>query len=247
MRRLLIALRAETPSPESRFLERVASGLGEVRYLDPWDVRALTQKYDVAICVGPVTSCPVADVKILFAFGPSSCHRDLGWDCVVTTSEASRENLIMRFGYGCAVLCEEPPLLEMRSGRRRLMSERVVSICASPEKGMADVNMSLWGRPSGGQVVFSSMEFNSLCRNGAYGLYVGGDGFDVQARRHLAFGSPVAVGNVEAIPERLRGKVFKMDDIIDDGRLKVKKVEPIEDDVPEGRYEDFVKRVMRRF
>lgn len=247
MRRLLIALRAETPSPESRFLASVASSIGEVRYIDPWDVKAFTTRYDLAICVGPVASCPVADKKILFAFGPSACHRDLGWDCVVATSEVARDNLAMRFGLQCSCLCIPVPLLEMESGRRRLMEEWQVSLYASPLKGMADVNMCLWGRLVEGQVPFSTMEFNSLCRNGAYGLYVDADGFDVQVRRHLAFGSPVVVaGDSQVLPEWLRDKVFRLEDLSDDGKPPVRKVDPVEDQVLTREYEASVRSVIRR-
>lgn len=237
----------ETPSPESRFLTSLAASIGEVRQIDPWDVNAFTTRYDLAICVGPVTSCPVADKRILFAFGPSSCHRDFGWDCVVTTSEVAKANLMARFGHGCSYRCIPVPLLEMQSGKRRLMSENQVSIYAAPLKGMADINMCLWGIPRDGQTPFSTMEFNSLCRNGAYGLYVDGDGFDVQVRKHLALGSPAVVaGNMDVLPEWLRGKVFKIEDLSDDGRLPVKKVEPVVDQVSESDYEASVRSIIRR-
>lgn len=239
---MLIALRIETPSPESRFLAKALGKFGELQILDPWDIRNCTVVYDLAVCVGPVSSCPRAKKRVLFCFGPTKNHLDLKWDIVVATSEKAVGNAMARFGHRATYCCREVPLLEMTAGRRRLMKEKVVSLCLSPQMGVAEVNMCLWGRPSMGQVHFSSMEFNSMCLNGAYGLYVDDDGYDVQVRRHLALGSPVVVPMREGLGS-IADKVFTMEEFTNG--LPEERVEPIADSVRVEDYEVFVDSIVR--
>lgn len=184
------ALRIESPSPESCFLEKVFLQFGEVDVLDPWDVRSHTSVYDLAVGVGPVLSVPLAKRKMLFVLGPTRLHQDLDWDDVIVTSPKAQRNAESRFKSYSRLELHPMPLLDMEAGKRRIRDRVQVSLCAFPVLiGAANVQMGIW---SNGEMPFDSMEFNSLCRHGAYGYYCGlDDGYDIQVRKHLAFGSPV--------------------------------------------------------
>jgi hypothetical protein len=190
---LRIALRIESPSPEALLLEEVLGQFGKVDVLGPWDIRSHTSVYDLAVGAGPVTSCPLAKQRLLFVLGPTAAHQDFDWDVAVVTSPKAQKNASLRFKTHCRVCLHPMPLLSMEAGKRRLRDNVSTALCASPipPSEVYGVQMSLWAWTKE-RGPFSAMEFNSLCRHGAYGYYCGlDDGYDVQARRHLALGSPV--------------------------------------------------------
>src|SRR5210317_2017194 len=108
MRKLQIALRVESPSPEAIFLKNILAKHGEVEPLDAWDVRSHTKVYDLAVGVGPITSCPLAHKKIQFVLGPSYLHLHLGWDVMVVTSPKAKSFMM---GYDAEVHLKPIPLL----------------------------------------------------------------------------------------------------------------------------------------
>lgn len=242
-----VALRIEAPSLEAALVAEVLGDLGEVDLLDPWDVRSVTEAYDLAVCVGPVTSCPIARRRVLLVLGPTAWHPKCAeWDDVVVTSPAAERNALGHFGHGVRVRLNPPPLLAMRAGRRRLLKRNVRGLCASPggeqEGAPASViEMALWSLPEGCQVPFSAMEFNSLCLNGAYGVYRRmGDGYDIQVRRHLALGSPVLAPRNEDV----LGDLAEL--CLEDFDGHSIPVEPVEDKVSVEGYVEALRETIRR-
>jgi len=243
---LRVALRIEVPSLEGQLVAEALGKAGPVDVLDPWDARSHSEKYDLAVCVGPVRGCPLARRRMLLVLGPTSWHsKRADWDDVVVTSPAAVRNAVRHFGHGPRFYLNPPPLLAMEAGRRRLMKRRVIGLCASPggeqEGGPAVIEMALWSLPEGRQVPFSAMEFNSLCLNGAYGVYRKmGDGYDVQVRRHLALGSPVLAPRDEGVLGDLAERCLEN---FDGHSIPV---EPVEDKVSIEGYVEALKEVIRR-
>ena len=240
-----LSLRIEAKSPESEFLKSFFGESGEVTELDGWDVRSHTQTYDVAVCIGAVRSCPVAARRILFVLGPTKWHHDLGWDEVIVTSQRAAINITRQFGHGSRVFTCPPPLLEMRAGSRRLMEPQnnsIIHLSSSrpkPEDAVT-AHMPIWTPlrkpPVGGAVTipFSPMEFNSRARHGATGYYGGmDDGYDIQVRRHLAFGS-----RVECPEDKL-----VMGDLLD---VCNRDIEPVEDEISKSDYRDQLTELLGR-
>lgn len=209
-----IAVRHQIPSLEADFIADALSADFEVTRLDPYDVRSHSQEYDLAICVGPVDSCPLAYKRVLFILGQTVNHLDLGWHTVVVTSEKARRLALERFGHRCRVLLQLPPILGLEMGRRRIMEPTKIWLHASdygceecdsqqnPETGDDEptLRMCLWATNKKDRL-FNALEFNSLVRAGARGWYptatspdmVGmEDGYDIQVRRHLSLGGFVS-------------------------------------------------------
>jgi len=201
-----LAVRYQTVSPESEFIERVLGDNADV--YGPWDIP--TSSYDVAICIGPVSSCPPAKKKILFVFGQVANHPDFDWDIVVTTSGMARDFSVKKFGHQVRAYKVIPPVLSASAGRRLLVDSRRGYIHASEMlcQSSSVKTFNIWGAKRSKIEIgtrarndwqdlrprfFSALEFNSLIRGGAVGYYPSSmaDGYDVQVRRHLAFGGRV--------------------------------------------------------
>jgi len=246
---LRIALRIESPSLEAELVESVLVEFGSVEILDPWDTRSFTETYDVALCAGPVTSCPYAKRRILLVLGPTHLHRDFGWDDVVVTSPRAQRNAMWKFNHGTRFYMHSPPLLNLEAGRLRLMERKVDGLCAAPcgpHVRWPATSMALWSLPSEGDIPFSAMQFNSLCLNGAYGIYRGmGDGYDVQVRRHLALGSPVVLGCRDADAIAVLGEDLA-DVCLDGFDGHSIPVEPVEDKVSVEGYKEALREIIRR-
>lgn len=190
---LKIAIRQETPSPESEFIKSI---FPEADAFDPW--KTPLNPYDVAVCIGPVKHCPPAKKRVLFVMGMTSSHHDLGWDAVVTTSDKALYLANRKFRYAACCRKLVPPVLQLNAGRKRLVDDCNETIHASDDPGLIifDDGMkkfSLWGASKQDASMFSVLEFNSMIRGGAVGFYPGKmtDGYDVQVRRHLALGGKV--------------------------------------------------------
>jgi len=250
MRRVLIALRVEVPSLEANLLTRFFRKMGEVKLIDGWDVDSHTQVYDLAVCVGPVSSSPLAKKRVLFVFGPSFGHRDLDWDIVVATSPKMLDTAVSMFGQNARVFLASPPLLNMESGRRRLMEPKKTwmqgsNLWSFVSDGDVDhdplTRMTMWSLPEDGRPLFSPMEFNSLALNGGRGFYLSvPDGYDIQVRRHLALGSPV-------VCEREYSVIGELADVCFDSLHGVPdRIEPIPDPVREEDYVAQLDEIMRR-
>lgn len=238
MVKLLIALRQEVSSPESRFITQILSKFGEVDVLDSWDIRNVTETYDLAIGVGPVTSCPQAEKKMLFVLGSTLAHKDFGWDTYIVTSRAAYNKL---FSYGSRIFLQTIPLLDMEAGSRRLMnSEEYLISLNGAFAHQTDFHMSCWRLSDFDiEVPFCAMEFNSRCRNGAIGNYYNmTDGYDIQVRKHLALGSPVICPKDKDVIGDLAG-------FVDDNSEKSEKQEPIEDKVSESDYITAIEEIIR--
>jgi ribose 1,5-bisphosphokinase PhnN len=97
--------------------------------------------------------------------------------------------------------------------------------------------MALWGGYEGG-TLFSSREFNSLAGNGAFGVYAGmADGYDVQVRRHLAFGSPV-------VCNQDRDVIGDLADLCVQNEGEMVRVERVKDGVRERDYLDSLDEII---
>lgn len=234
------ALRIDHPSPEHGLLERLLHNHGNVTVIDPWDIRSYSASYDVAFCVGPVGSCPLAKTKVLFVFGPISAYPALEWDVVVVTSHKAAERAVAAFGPAPRVRIAVPPLLAMEAGRRRLMDKREMPLHASCDHAEIDdaVRMAWWAQPRDGEISFTPLEFNSLCRHGAYGVYEDTDGYDLQVRRHLALGSPV-------VCPCDRDVIGDLADVCSPDEPKPLK-EPVADNVTQQDYEQQLDDALRR-
>lgn len=236
------ALRIERPSPEHELLHAILREHGEITIVDPWDMRAYSRSYDVAFCVGPVSTCPLAKTRVLFVLGPVAAHRNFDWDVVVVTSQKAAQCAMAAFGTAPRVYLATPPLLDMEAGRRRLMDQQTLALCASgslaaPQDGNY-LRMAWWTLPKQEEVAFSALEFNSLCRHGAYGVYGGDDGYDIQVRRHLALGSPV-------ICPCARDVIGDLADMCSTDEPK-KLDEPVKDDVTKQDYAQQISEAIRR-
>ena len=239
-----LALRIESRSLESDLVAGVLGDVGDVDVLNPWDERNCTERYDLAVCLGPVSSCPRADRMVLLVMGPTHGHHEMGWDDVVVTSPRARSSAMRHFGHGVRVHLNPPPLLAMQAGRRRLMERKVEGLCASPSgphENWPVISMSLWSLPNEGEVPFSAMEFNSLCLNGAYGIYrYALDGYDIQVRRHLALGSPVLAPR----DEEVTGDLAEL--CLEDFDGHSIPVDPVEDKVLVEDYVGALEDIVRR-
>jgi hypothetical protein len=219
------------------------SKFGDVEVLDPWDVRNVTETYDLAVGVGPVTSCPQARWKILFVLGDTARHKEFGWDTLIVTSRAALVNVFM---HNSKTYVHPMPLLEMEAGSRRLMKQDRSTIRLGGPIGKMDCQMSLWGLPEPGQVPFSAMDFNSRCLNGAVGDYSGMDnGYDIQVRRHLALGSVVCCPKDRGVIGDLADVVIDESDLLEGKHLEMKQ-EVIEDKVSKSDYVAAIEELIRR-
>ena len=205
-----LALTYAIPSPELEVIAEAIKGEDELTMIPQWSTSSHTTVYDVAMCVGPVTHCPLARRRILFVFGMTKNHLSADWDIVVVTSESARKIALRYFGYGPRIFLLPPPLSGLHLARRRIVDPKRELLHAS-EGGFvlrADVGiLSLWAdlgfersEPENLELPippppqqFSLLEFNSRIKAGAIGFYPKEmeDGFDLQVRRHLALGGPV--------------------------------------------------------
>jgi hypothetical protein len=144
---------------------------------------------------------------VLLVFGMTVSHLPADWDVAVVTSRKAERVAGRMFGVRTKVVRLEPPILGLEVGRRRMVDPFDGVLHASEAAaGVPGARMMrLWGAAPGGPwdafgerrgepEPFSLLEFNSLVRGGAVGFYPGGmdDGYDVQARRHLALGGEVS-------------------------------------------------------
>jgi len=121
---LRVAVRHELESPESELVASAIRHAGHhVTEFGPWDIEAYAQAHDVAVCVGPVSSCPLARQKHLLVMGMTASHEDLGWDRVIVTSRKASRLVKARFGHGVRVKQIEPPLLDLDAGKRRIVDQ----------------------------------------------------------------------------------------------------------------------------
>jgi hypothetical protein len=219
--------------------------MGSVDVMNSWDYRSHQEAYDVAVCVGPVSSCPLSKRRVLFVFGPTCIHPDYNWDLVVVTSDKARIKAVRRFGHKVMVFLAPPPLLALEAGRRRLMDPQDGWIHASPLNDVSGPNkmtrMALWSNPKDGQHPFNPMEFNSRALNGAKGFYMGmDDGYDIQVRRHLHLGSPVVCPRDREVIGGLADVCFETIESVASIR------EPILDGITTAGYKSTIQDIMRR-
>jgi hypothetical protein len=196
----------------------------------------------LAVGVGPVKFCPKAGHKILFVLGAVESHYKLDWDNIIVTSRGAAVNL---FNYASKTLVHPMPLLEMEAGRRRLMKkEETFMRLEGPCTNMVNWEMSAWSLPS--QHPFSAIEFNSRCLNGGIGVYLRMDnGYDIQVRKHLAFGSIVYCPKDRGIIGDLADVVLDENDYNQKKHLEIKQ-EPIEDKVSKSDYITAIEDIIRR-
>jgi len=240
---LKIAIRIECPSAEADLLASLAEKFGATDIIDPWDCCSHTSVYDMAWCVGPVGSCPLAKKRVLFVLGPVAMHKNLDWDVVIVTSKAARVAAVTAFGHKSRVFVCPPPLLDLHAGMRRIMDNRRFPIHANSDYVTSEsiTKMAWWRSPVAGESVFSPLEFNSACRHGAYGFYLDMiEGYDIAVRRHLALGSPVICKPNKAV-------LGDLADACCDGSVKIpERVEPISDPVTIFGYLGEFEEIFRR-
>lgn len=234
-----IAVRQETPSLEADFVAELLQAQDEVVQLGPHDTRSHEETYDLVVCVGPVRSRPLATSSILIVMGQTRMHRNLNYDAVVTSCEMARENAVGKFGHDVRVFKQEPPILGLVHGRRRLVEERKVwlnatddyeSVCSLVEDGAGPegelVAMSIWSDGSREErepncSLFDALEFNSLVKGGAVGWYpYMHDGYDIMVRRHLALGGRVVAPRNQKVLGDLADLVDEKKDLSELGRIK---------------------------
>jgi hypothetical protein len=237
-----IAVRYEVPSLESDFIAEMLQAADEVVKLGPCDVGSHTEIYDLAVCVGPVRSRPLAKASVLIVLGPTYRHDNLEFDGVVTSCEAARGFAVQKFGHGTKVFKAPPPILGLVHGKRRMVEERKLWLtaidgeCGLESRGYPgdEAVMGVWDK--GDARAFSPLEFNSLVKGGAVGFYpYMVDGYDVQVRRHLALGGRV-------VCERDRDVIGDLVDLVDD-RGKLDKFGSIKPVGCVGRVEDYVSAI----
>jgi len=200
---LKIHLRYELPSPE---LELIADSFvheaWEVTRISPWDIKSHTEVADVAFCLGPVSSCPLARHRVLLVLGQTRHHPDMNWDLVLVTSSKARRLALAKFGHGVKVVQIDLPLAEMEFGSKMIVeSVDYVALRASELKFGGGEDFALWANIDDDPLsrgtelhrrLFCLRTFNALVRSGAVGLYEDmEDGYDIQVRRHLALGGKV--------------------------------------------------------
>ena len=214
--RLKVALRAELPGSEVRLFKKMLSARYDVSLIWPWDAGSHTVSYDVAVCLGPVTSRPLAKKSVLVVLGMTRSHADLSWDVVVVSSRKAQENA-SRFD-GADVRITDSFIPDVELGRRRNFTpfDSPVFIHTSEfgwEKRAGIVSSGCWGLflGEGFQVdgagegefrgIFDALEFNTWIRQGGVGVYPDWmeDGYDLQVRRHLALGGGVICRKDDAV------------------------------------------------
>jgi len=135
------------------------------------------------------------------ALGAIAVH-DGNWDGIAVSSFKAFRNAKVKFGHDVLVRGLDFPVLDLQSGKNRLMDKQeMVLHCSTLENasrlytGNKFVVMSSWADLSGGKgesIPFNARDFNSYVRHGALGLYFGAnDGYDIMVRRHLALGGKV--------------------------------------------------------
>jgi hypothetical protein len=205
-----IALGIVVPSSESDLVRQVLSEKHDVFVQDPYDVDSHATVFDVGVCVGPVAHKPLAKKTVLVVVGATRSHASLSWDVVAVSSEKSKVIAGDIFPSSRVVVVHHF-IADLELGRRRNCDvfNDPVYLHAS-EFGWGEcrgvLTTGCWGRiqmpgwlevPSGRKEghlgVLRPMEFNTLIRQGAVGIYPDWmeDGFDLQARRHLALGGRV--------------------------------------------------------
>jgi hypothetical protein len=169
-----------------------------------------TDVYDVAVCVGPVSSCPKAERKVLLTFGCTSSHPDLGWDVVGVTSLKAKRLAEERFG--TEAMLAYPAISGLHIARAHIVEpfENPTLIHAS-EFGLTGsgniLMMGVWGDKEPEELLdidgqpahvengglFNLFEFNSRIIAGGIGYYPDWmeDGYDTMVRRHLSLGGRV--------------------------------------------------------
>lgn len=199
-----IAIRYDLPSLESDFLtQRFEEDGHDVFPIGPWAAKeAFCTCFDLAIGLGPVSWCPIAHRRLLLALGAISVQKGTCWDGIVVSSLKAFRNTKKRFGHDILVRQLEFPILDLQSGRNRLLEkQQIVLHCSTLENvknlyiGDKFISMSSWADLSQGKgevLPFNVRDFNSYVRYGALGLYLGAeDGYDIMVRRHLALGGKV--------------------------------------------------------
>lgn len=205
---LKLAIRHELPSAESELIQSLLSDCHDVTVLDPYNPKAYSEIYDLAVCIGPVSSIPLCRKRILMMFGQTQHHHDFSWDAVVVSSRMAMEHVFLQFGHGCLVRLMPPPLTGLELAARRIVrpQNELLHVSDGDIELPGNVNVLYsWGhkpvhfdessfdikkQPSLG--LFNIREFNSRVKAGAIGYYVGmKDGYDIQVRRHLSLGGSV--------------------------------------------------------
>jgi hypothetical protein len=201
-KKLRIALIHQMPSPELAVIGKILSGLGAVVSLPDWSAETHREVYDLGVCVGPTRICPLAKRRALFVLGQTIHHLSADWDAVVVTSEKAKTSVFRRFGRGCRVIVAPPPLLGLEAARRRIVEQNRQLLHVSEGGISLKDNVTVfrvWGdfpfhadKPVR-EDLYCHLGFNSLVNAGAIGFYPDSmeDGYDIQVRRHLAFGGPV--------------------------------------------------------
>jgi len=191
-----IAIRYEIPSLEADFVASVFEGHEVQKFLEWESSNALDRLFDIAICIGPVTKwIPQARCKILLILGPVDQHQDFDFDIIIVTSEIALDKSIRRFGHLKKYRIIEPAILGINAGSRRIVAERKTFLHLS-SKNYDDTPrvdniemMQVWS----GNIwpIFKALDFNSLVKGGAVGIYMESEGYDLQIRRHLSLGGSV--------------------------------------------------------
>jgi hypothetical protein len=199
----------------------------------------------LAVGVGPVTSIPQARNKMLFVLGAVENHSNLNWDTIIVTTVGASVNISH---IDSKTHVYPMPLLEMEAGRKRLMKEDKSLLSLG---GYIDIQthlqMNIWSLTAfSHQVPFSAMEFNSRCLNGAVGNYCRMDnGYDIQVRKHLAFGSAVYCPKDRGIIGDLVDYVIDPEDFCLDRHLEINQ-EPVADKVSKSDYVTAIEELIRR-
>jgi len=202
-----IALKYAAPSPEAALIAGILKSHREWQVTDvgePTPDATVGMDFDLAVCVGPVRSRPLASRHVLFVLGPVRNHLCDSFDVAVVTNPVARDEAQLRCGYRTRITMIEPALVGLNAGCRQAQStDQPVLLHAGPlcdddysqlhavaESLSLPLNcMCLWA--AGNAPGFDLRRFNSAVRGGAIGLYLRASESDVQIRRHLALGGRV--------------------------------------------------------
>jgi hypothetical protein len=238
---LKIAIVKQKNSPEATFIESVLASQ-DLSVFNQYETSAYCESYDLVIGIGPVKMRPVAKRAVLFALGETRFHHNLEWDLVVVTCKKAVANVLKIMGHKCKLVIAPPALTDLHVGRRRIVDDNRYGLYAGSwiTIGLDSLysfgiyQMNLWDDYVAADAVvpgvrvknmdyvnkidvYSSLEFNSLVRGGAVGIYPAwmDDGYDIQVRRHLALGGSVMCSRDKDVIGDLADIVYDIKDIVD--------------------------------
>lgn len=205
----------------------------------------------VAITVGPVRVFWRRRYSILIALGPIEDHPCVPHNVIVVTSTAALQRAQQHFGHTPRYYVRPMPLLNLDSGKRRLLGTKtgLVHFSTLSERALPRTHvehlMQAWcelGDTGKCVSLYDALQFNSLVRAGCVGVYPCQS--DTQIRRHLALGGDVVCQTDDPFLDELPSCVREKNE--ETGATVLRPDGPLSGyNVPEGEYRDFLVNVVK--